>query len=1197
MLPPELYGSDSLLVLIFALIRRPHESDLKKRQKRNEARVFWHRRYINHADFCVDVESMRLGAYYGDKAVVSVSGATADTDSCHNYATPRQCVAASTDAESIMSCPPLTASESAPKVSGTKTTPQSSSPSRPSMIMGPPPNPPADAPTSSRSSSSPGSTPRLQHGWFASPGSSSTINIASMTRPRGTLLVTHAQPMNRIISNPLPAVASVTFPTVPSTVSGRSKSPLRDLAKSWSAFGRRKLGGSKSGSQTPASLDQSQASGDTSRPDTRDGERRGAEEVDNTVAWWHVPSSPKNRTERKDTIPIEVTETVRERVLQATAHLLPPNASHIAREALDTAVDVTHEALSIAADVLEFAPVAGLSEAARVLLGIWEAVQQVDLNKMVCLRLTERCATMLISIREEIVEADGLISRSPPSRLLGSPGHNGSPGNRQGSPGLQHQSPKLLEASSEEKEHDTPRMSDSQRSLPGETVSASGWNAVGDELRAPLERLVAAFNQVLTFLEKQNRRPFLKRYLKRDEIQNQLTACDAALNDALGMFGLSIQIRILKQVLRADEQRQADTVKMMDAILHTPPFAFASPSLPPYPEGDILLEELSPTAAGSSQLHALDLNISPIQSSIQATLHTSIQPDNLSPSEVINTITRINTLQNNHDFARDTAELRQLLKNALSTNDDLEMIKVLQVSREEMPEAIKALQRALEAEIGKERDEREMSAIGEDGESDRQLSDSSGVSVGSMQGIVDGVLGGKVSDPETHEADASLSRRNTLDSSHTRTSSKSQDSHTTSASRSGASHDTLDREFIESGIETLLRLSIRAGKPPSSLSLPPWTITRYEVDRDVQIGMGFFSSVWRGTYKGRTVAVKILAPWTPRDTFQREVMVWRKLRHRNVLELIGASAVEADGSFGLQQDGFMAAEWNDGNEGGPWFFVSRYYERGSLVKWVKGLGKDVWDQLLDDVEKGVLRMIHEVARGMSYLHAQGVLHGDLKCANVLVDDQGHCIISDFGQSEMKSEAYRLSGTPLPHGTLRWQAPELMTGQGELTQQIDIYAFAVSCVEILAKGGVPWHLVDDATVRHLVLIDNIRPELPNLRPWSGQLGDCIQRCWDRVPSSRPPFTQIDTEISNLRRQYGWPGIEIIEDAEAHQQKEWVQWLDGVVRTKKSPNMNPRPLPNLPRALFSGVRLIAYAYRSNASLGTYSGHDVYRHAIFL
>lgn len=41
------------------------------------------------------------------------------------------------------------------------------------------------------------------------------------------------------------------------------------------------------------------------------------------------------------------------------------------------------------------------------------------------------------------------------------------------------------------------------------------------------------------------------------------------------------------------------------------------------------------------------------------------------------------------------------------------------------------------------------------------------------------------------------------------------------------------------------------------------------------------------------------------------------------------------------------------------------------------------------------------------------IDGDLKAANVLVDDRKHCIISDFGQSEMKSEAYRISGTSPP----------------------------------------------------------------------------------------------------------------------------------------------------------------------------------------
>ena len=60
----------------------------------------------------------------------------------------------------------------------------------------------------------------------------------------------------------------------------------------------------------------------------------------------------------------------------------------------------------------------------------------------------------------------------------------------------------------------------------------------------------------------------------------------------------------------------------------------------------------------------------------------------------------------------------------------------------------------------------------------------------------------------------------------------------------------------------------------------------------------------------------------------------------------------------------------------------------------------------------LLRCMHQVAKGMEYLHLQGVLHGDLKGANVLVDDK-RCLVLDFGQSEMRSEAYQLSGTPPP----------------------------------------------------------------------------------------------------------------------------------------------------------------------------------------
>jgi serine/threonine protein kinase len=69
-----------------------------------------------------------------------------------------------------------------------------------------------------------------------------------------------------------------------------------------------------------------------------------------------------------------------------------------------------------------------------------------------------------------------------------------------------------------------------------------------------------------------------------------------------------------------------------------------------------------------------------------------------------------------------------------------------------------------------------------------------------------------------------------------------------------------------------------------------------------------------------------------------------------------------------------------------------------------------------------------------------------------------------------SQALILLSANLTHadGTLRWQAPELMTGQSKLTPAIDVYAFAISCIEILTKGDLPWSHMDDDSVRYFSL---------------------------------------------------------------------------------------------------------------------------------
>jgi len=288
------------------------------------------------------------------------------------------------------------------------------------------------------------------------------------------------------------------------------------------------------------------------------------------------------------------------------------------------------------------------------------------------------------------------------------------------------------------------------------------------------------------------------------------------------------------------------------------------------------------------------------------------QTTSLNPDEVSALLKSCRERQNEQDFAHDSADLRQVMQSALQSGGDAELIDILQVSRHEMPEAIKTLQRALESEVEKEQDP-EVAMI-EDVEVFSEEAES-----------LD-----PTGSPTSRRSGSSHSKKLTIDS--------------TASARARASRDTLDREFLESGIEALTRMS-----KGTELSLPPWTITKWEVDREEKIGIGFFSDVYKGTWRGMAVAIKMLAPTTSRKLFVHEVEIWRTLLHPNVLELFGASSTSGEP---------------------PWFFVSPYMKNGSLVKYLKNVEPHS--------QVNLLKMIYEVGLGMAYLHERDVLHGDLK---------------------------------------------------------------------------------------------------------------------------------------------------------------------------------------------------------------------------
>jgi len=150
------------------------------------------------------------------------------------------------------------------------------------------------------------------------------------------------------------------------------------------------------------------------------------------------------------------------------------------------------------------------------------------------------------------------------------------------------------------------------------------------------------------------------------------------------------------------------------------------------------------------------------------------------------------------------------------------------------------------------------------------------------------------------------------------------------------------------------------------------------VDLEEKIGFGFSSGVYRGTWHQQTVAVKVLAHTVPRSLFVHEVSIWMTLKHPNVLELYGASSASGDP---------------------PWFLVCRFCEGGSLVSYLRKIDDEGWNVVVGKNGSGggsggnsgvsgkwyedgkgvdVLNIMLEIARGMEYLHARGVLHGDLK---------------------------------------------------------------------------------------------------------------------------------------------------------------------------------------------------------------------------
>ncbi|KAG0562775.1 hypothetical protein KC19_9G170400 [Ceratodon purpureus] len=160
----------------------------------------------------------------------------------------------------------------------------------------------------------------------------------------------------------------------------------------------------------------------------------------------------------------------------------------------------------------------------------------------------------------------------------------------------------------------------------------------------------------------------------------------------------------------------------------------------------------------------------------------------------------------------------------------------------------------------------------------------------------------------------------------------------------------------------------------------------------------------------------------------------------------------------------------------------------------------------DDI--AILCML-QIAMAMEDLHSDGIVHNDLKAANVLISNS-------LTGSEPVTREYPLFCWVADYecsigtiGTGFWRAPEILRNLDDLdleyfTKASDVYSFGMTCYEILT-GLTPFEYERHAQDSYEVVLRGDTPKLPSdIKPWIKAL---LKKCWHQTPSERPTFEEI------------------------------------------------------------------------------------------
>ncbi|EMD36226.1 hypothetical protein CERSUDRAFT_65942 [Gelatoporia subvermispora B] len=256
---------------------------------------------------------------------------------------------------------------------------------------------------------------------------------------------------------------------------------------------------------------------------------------------------------------------------------------------------------------------------------------------------------------------------------------------------------------------------------------------------------------------------------------------------------------------------------------------------------------------------------------------------------------------------------------------------------------------------------------------------------------------------------------------------------------------------------------------------------------------GGYADIWRGDYDGREVAVKVFrgydssgVPPLDMKALLKEAVVWKHLRHPNIVPFVGIDT-----------------------EMYPLSLVCEWMPHGTITAYI-----------LSDPTADRLKLLKDIAEGLQYLHDMNVVHGDLKGANVLINDKHVACLADFGLATLSHHG-KLTTLSVTAWSPRWTAPEVFDPEqfgltrATLSSQSDIYSWSMVAWEVFS-GLLPFHDCGHPGAIPWRVLSGMRPPRPAEALTVGLTDDVwelMQRCWQPDPRVRPRISDVLTCLAD------------------------------------------------------------------------------------